>query len=53
MPQMSPMNWLNLFFIFTIIFIMFSIMNYYMFFPSMPKSIMTKKYKMTSMNWKW
>nr|WLF86369.1 ATP synthase F0 subunit 8 [Teinopalpus aureus] len=31
MPQMMPINWLLFFFFFISIFIMFNIMNYYIF----------------------
>nr|SPP23449.1 ATP synthase F0 subunit 8 [Graphium androcles] len=31
MPQMMPINWIMLFIFFILIFIMFNIMNYYIF----------------------
>nr|YP_009725094.1 ATP synthase F0 subunit 8 [Rotunda rotundapex]QGW14832.1 ATP synthase F0 subunit 8 [Rotunda rotundapex]WAR64271.1 ATP synthase F0 subunit 8 [Rotunda rotundapex] len=31
MPQMMPINWIFLFFIFIYIFLIFNIMNYYIF----------------------
>nr|UFZ13958.1 ATP synthase F0 subunit 8 [Taeniochauliodes natalensis] len=52
MPQMSPMNWLMLFLFFSMMLIMFNIMNYYLINPlSMKYSI--KNFKMNSLNWKW
>nr|YP_010894823.1 ATP synthase F0 subunit 8 [Amiota femorata]WJW73336.1 ATP synthase F0 subunit 8 [Amiota femorata] len=53
MPQMAPISWLSLFIIFTISFILFSILNYYSYLPSSPKSTNLKKIVMNSMNWKW
>nr|UOR16936.1 ATP synthase F0 subunit 8 [Aplomya sp.] len=54
MPQMSPINWLSLFIIFTITFMIFSLMNYYLYTPNMPKSkLMNKNFLKNSMNWKW
>nr|AET13033.1 ATP synthase F0 subunit 8 [Bittacomorphella fenderiana] len=54
MPQMAPMSWLILFMFFSIIFIMFNMMNYYNSMPiysSKTKSI--TNIKINSMNWKW
>nr|WJJ67808.1 ATP synthase F0 subunit 8 [Scathophaga stercoraria] len=54
MPQMSPINWLSLFIVFTITFILFNTMNYYSFIPSMPQSkLINKTLKSNSLNWKW
>nr|AJG02518.1 ATP synthase F0 subunit 8 [Euplectus karstenii] len=51
MPQMAPMNWIFLYFLFTIIFIMMNFINYYytMYTPTNKISFM-KKY---NFNWKW
>nr|APX39207.1 ATP synthase F0 subunit 8 [Gonioctena olivacea] len=51
MPQMMPLNWLTLFFYFTMIFLMFNIINYYMFLYT-TKTSSTKKINM-KFNWKW
>nr|AML25720.1 ATP synthase F0 subunit 8 [Staphylinidae sp. BMNH 1274234] len=51
MPQMAPMNWLLLFFMFIIVFIMFNILNYYCFIYT-PKTSMFKK-KNSMISWKW
>nr|YP_010400376.1 ATP synthase F0 subunit 8 [Protomiltogramma cincta]UQS76075.1 ATP synthase F0 subunit 8 [Protomiltogramma cincta] len=54
MPQMAPINWLSLFIIFSMTFVIFMIMNYYVFTPYMPKSSIMKNIQMTnSLNWKW
>nr|UOU85334.1 ATP synthase F0 subunit 8 [Cordilura albipes] len=53
MPQMAPINWLSLFIIFSMAFIMFNMMNYYSFMPLMPKSKLSIKNSMLSLNWKW
>nr|UEX92144.1 ATP synthase F0 subunit 8 [Acidiella didymera] len=53
MPQMAPMGWLNLFIIFSITFILFSMMNYYMTLYKSPQSKTIYKLSMKSLNWKW
>nr|WMQ76593.1 ATP synthase F0 subunit 8 [Hydora sp.] len=51
MPQMAPMNWVSLFIMFIIIFLMFNSMNYFMFiYENKSYSIKTNKY---FLNWKW
>uniref|UniRef100_A0AAU7L2M5 ATP synthase complex subunit 8 n=1 Tax=Asceles clavatus TaxID=3127719 RepID=A0AAU7L2M5_9NEOP len=52
MPQMAPISWLTLFFIFSITLISFSIMNYFMISPEAPKPS-EKKIISSSLNWKW
>nr|AYW52314.1 ATP synthase F0 subunit 8 [Anthribidae sp. 9 ACP-2013] len=51
MPQMAPLNWLTLFLFFTLIFLMFNIINYFIFSssPFMKPKMMNKK----KINWKW
>nr|AXS65613.1 ATP synthase F0 subunit 8 [Cucujoidea sp. 43 KM-2017] len=51
MPQMAPLNWLMLFFYFTMIFIIFNILNYYMFLYQVKKE--TFKKSKFQINWKW
>nr|QEL51265.1 ATP synthase F0 subunit 8 [Philonthus decorus] len=51
MPQMAPMNWLTLFILFTIIFLMFNVMNYFSF--KYPVKKFTTKKKTNKINWKW
>nr|YP_010693220.1 ATP synthase F0 subunit 8 [Bactrocera fulvicauda]WCB99012.1 ATP synthase F0 subunit 8 [Bactrocera fulvicauda] len=53
MPQMAPIGWLSLFIIFSITFILFSMMNYYSVIPKTPKTETSKSYSTTSLNWKW
>nr|YP_009995327.1 ATP synthase F0 subunit 8 [Ochthebius capicola]QNP09730.1 ATP synthase F0 subunit 8 [Ochthebius capicola] len=51
MPQMAPMNWLFLFLMFTMIFLMFNSMNYFSFkYDNLKKFIIKKNLKL---NWKW
>nr|QFU28808.1 ATP synthase F0 subunit 8 [Curtos costipennis] len=51
MPQMAPLFWLNLFFMFILIFLMFKTMNY---FSIMYKSFNNKTSKTNKMiYWKW
>nr|QNE85767.1 ATP synthase F0 subunit 8 [Helina impuncta] len=53
MPQMAPINWLSLFIIFSISFMIFNVMNYYSYMPIMPKLTLYKKNKSFTFNWKW
>nr|QLY89931.1 ATP synthase F0 subunit 8 [Clusiodes albimanus] len=53
MPQMAPISWLLLFIMFSLIFILFNIMNYYSFFTLSPKSSMVSKNMTPSLTWKW
>nr|ASY98381.1 ATP synthase F0 subunit 8 [Phyllocrania paradoxa]WVH38925.1 ATP synthase F0 subunit 8 [Phyllocrania paradoxa] len=52
MPQMMPLNWLTMFLFFSILLIIFNMMNYYS--PS-HKSNYSLSTKMTikTMTWKW
>nr|UFZ12816.1 ATP synthase F0 subunit 8 [Acanthacorydalis sinensis] len=52
MPQMAPINWLILFLLFSIIMIMFNIMNYFIYSASLPKESITNL-KLNSLIWKW
>nr|YP_009048412.1 ATP synthase F0 subunit 8 [Melanargia asiatica]YP_010528780.1 ATP synthase F0 subunit 8 [Melanargia meridionalis]AHH92988.1 ATP synthase F0 subunit 8 [Melanargia asiatica]UXW65902.1 ATP synthase F0 subunit 8 [Melanargia meridionalis] len=54
MPQMMPINWLFSFLFFICIFILFNIINYYIFnynykFKNLSKTFSLKK----NMFWKW
>nr|UDD74618.1 ATP synthase F0 subunit 8 [Monodiamesa sp. 2 CZ-2021a] len=54
MPQMAPISWLILFFIFSITMILFNIMNYYCTLPKNVNSELSKSnFSNNSMNWKW
>nr|YP_010044298.1 ATP synthase F0 subunit 8 [Cerace xanthocosma]QPF22949.1 ATP synthase F0 subunit 8 [Cerace xanthocosma] len=53
MPQMMPINWMLSFLFFIYVFILFNIMNYYIF---QMKFFYTKKNKKMThkiFNWKW
>nr|UFZ12868.1 ATP synthase F0 subunit 8 [Corydalus sp. 1 YLJ-2021a] len=52
MPQMAPINWLLLFFLFSMILILFNIMNYFIITPSSPE-LTLKNFKKNNLNWKW
>nr|QZL38951.1 ATP synthase F0 subunit 8 [Lixus subtilis] len=51
MPQMAPLNWLTLYILFTLLFLIMVIMNYYNFIYT-PKMKMIESMKKT-INWKW
>nr|AXS64798.1 ATP synthase F0 subunit 8 [Phalacridae sp. KM-2017] len=51
MPQMAPLSWLLMFIIFSTIFLIFNIMNYYNFLYPIKKTLIIKK--KISINWKW
>nr|YP_010692934.1 ATP synthase F0 subunit 8 [Anastrepha ornata]WCB98050.1 ATP synthase F0 subunit 8 [Anastrepha ornata] len=53
MPQMAPIGWLSLFIIFSITFMLFSMMNYYSVIPQSPKSDSISKSSTQPLNWKW
>nr|YP_010586553.1 ATP synthase F0 subunit 8 [Rhyacophila quadrifida]UZZ44367.1 ATP synthase F0 subunit 8 [Rhyacophila quadrifida] len=56
MPQMMPMNWIFLFFMTCLIFMVFNMMNYFNFNPLLINKYqnMTDKKNMTqSINWNW
>nr|YP_008081530.1 ATP synthase F0 subunit 8 [Erynnis montanus]AGJ72729.1 ATP synthase F0 subunit 8 [Erynnis montanus] len=53
MPQMMPINWIISFFMFIFIFILFNIMNFYIFntnYKMKKKMFMNNK---KNSNWKW
>nr|AVN67866.1 ATP synthase F0 subunit 8 [Therea petiveriana] len=52
MPQMMPMNWTILYFMFIFTLMLFSLMNYYLFSPT-NKIMLTKSMKTNNPNWKW
>nr|AOY40088.1 ATP synthase F0 subunit 8 [Scolytinae sp. BMNH 1043104] len=51
MPQMAPINWISLYMMFTIVFMMTCIMNYFMFLY-LPKNTLKMK-KEQKLFWKW
>nr|QRV62638.1 ATP synthase F0 subunit 8 [Stictonectes escheri] len=52
MPQMAPMNWIMLYMMFSIIFIIFNLMNYYIFITE-KKIIKTNFFIKKMLEWKW
>nr|YP_010999511.1 ATP synthase F0 subunit 8 [Ochthebius subinteger]WPM98436.1 ATP synthase F0 subunit 8 [Ochthebius subinteger] len=52
MPQMAPMNWLILFIMFSMIFMMYSSLNYFSFIYLFNKSHNNIKLN-NKLNWKW
>nr|AVN67712.1 ATP synthase F0 subunit 8 [Eurycotis decipiens] len=52
MPQMMPLSWFLLFLIFSTMFMLFNLMNYFSHIPMM--NFMEKKMiNIKIMNWKW
>nr|UEK24776.1 ATP synthase F0 subunit 8 [Neoephemera projecta] len=54
MPQMAPLSWLLLFILFSMIFMMFNILNYFCYSPS-PQSTLNETTLTLNppMNWMW
>uniref|UniRef100_A0AB39A6P6 ATP synthase complex subunit 8 n=1 Tax=Demicryptochironomus spatulatus TaxID=3231394 RepID=A0AB39A6P6_9DIPT len=55
MPQMSPMSWMILFFMFTMLFLFFNILKYFNFIPTFnpTKNNITFSLSNSPMTWKW
>nr|QHD26847.1 ATP synthase F0 subunit 8 [Dioryctria yiai] len=53
MPQMMPINWLLSFFFFLLIFILFNMMNYYIFNIKINTSLNNNKINSKNLTWKW
>nr|SSD62290.1 ATP synthase F0 subunit 8 [Allancastria cerisyi ferdinandi] len=54
MPQMMPLNWLLYFFLFIMIFILFNIMNYFIFNIKNKNNLSSQLKKMfKNLSWKW
>nr|UFR82932.1 ATP synthase F0 subunit 8 [Dynastes hercules hercules] len=51
MPQMAPLNWLALFFLFITVFLIFNVINYFTFLYPPKKPSLQKTTKKIS--WKW
>nr|YP_010526594.1 ATP synthase F0 subunit 8 [Megaxyela euchroma]UXP85886.1 ATP synthase F0 subunit 8 [Megaxyela euchroma] len=52
MPQMAPINWLIMFSMFSLILLLFNILNYFCFNYKVPSSI-NSKFNTYPLNWKW
>nr|QTO35950.1 ATP synthase subunit 8 [Spodoptera picta] len=53
MPQMMPINWLISFFLFVFIYMIFNVMNYYIFNKKSLKLNKNMNLKLKNFNWKW
>nr|YP_010439581.1 ATP synthase F0 subunit 8 [Daddala brevicauda]UTC33471.1 ATP synthase F0 subunit 8 [Daddala brevicauda] len=53
MPQMMPINWLLSFFFFILIFLIFNIMNYYIFNINFSNKNNNLNFKKKNLFWKW
>uniref|UniRef100_UPI0030FF1220 ATP synthase F0 subunit 8 n=1 Tax=Coladenia agnioides TaxID=2866479 RepID=UPI0030FF1220 len=54
MPQMMPINWIISFFMFIMIFILFNIMNYYIFNINKKKKMIKLNFNNNNyLSWKW
>ncbi|YP_194914.1 ATP synthase F0 subunit 8 (mitochondrion) [Aedes albopictus] len=53
MPQMAPISWLTLFFIFSITLVIFNMKNYFCFFYNSNESCQNLNIKQYKLNWKW
>nr|ASN65954.1 ATP synthase F0 subunit 8 [Odontocheila batesii] len=52
MPQMAPMNWIMLYILFSMIYLLVNFMNYYIYsIKSTYKKL--SKFITKSINWKW
>nr|YP_010999478.1 ATP synthase F0 subunit 8 [Hetaerina titia]WPM98320.1 ATP synthase F0 subunit 8 [Hetaerina titia] len=52
MPQMAPMSWMMLFVMFSTTLLVMNTVNYYLYYPQMPK-FQEKKKQIKTLNWKW
>nr|YP_010546141.1 ATP synthase F0 subunit 8 [Calomera brevipilosa]UYK51607.1 ATP synthase F0 subunit 8 [Calomera brevipilosa] len=52
MPQMAPMNWIILYIMFSVIFILVNFLNYYIYSIKSPSKKLNK-FMFKSINWKW
>nr|YP_010478006.1 ATP synthase F0 subunit 8 [Chrysodeixis acuta]UVI59363.1 ATP synthetase F0 subunit 8 [Chrysodeixis acuta] len=53
MPQMMPINWLFSFVFFVCIYLIFNIMNYYIFNMKISKNNKNINIKLKNLTWKW
>nr|CAB4244817.1 unnamed protein product [Chrysodeixis includens] len=53
MPQMMPINWLFSFFFFVCIYLIFNIMNYYIFNVKISNKNNINNIKLKNLIWKW
>nr|AOY39919.1 ATP synthase F0 subunit 8 [Scolytinae sp. BMNH 1039994] len=53
MPQMAPMNWTSMYVLFSMLFLLTMIMNYFVFLYSTDNETHQKKTKSHHQTWKW
>nr|YP_010305120.1 ATP synthase F0 subunit 8 [Imosca coreana]ULR87027.1 ATP synthase F0 subunit 8 [Imosca coreana] len=53
MPQMMPINWIMSFIFFLLIFLIFNIMNYYIYNNKISNKNNYLNIKLKNLNWKW
>nr|AZJ16973.1 ATP synthase F0 subunit 8 [Caenis sp. JYZ-2018] len=54
MPQMAPISWLTLFILFSILYILYAMLNYFSAVPTPQQtSASIQKLNGTPYNWKW
>nr|QNE86000.1 ATP synthase F0 subunit 8 [Platambus maculatus] len=53
MPQMAPMNWMFLYIFFSMTFMLFNFINYYMFIVNNNMNKINNKFNNKYLNWKW
>nr|AII02437.1 ATP synthase F0 subunit 8 [Drepana arcuata] len=53
MPQMMPINWMMSFIFFLVIFLMFNIINYYIYNNNNSIKNINKNFKLKNFSWKW
>nr|YP_010259502.1 ATP synthase F0 subunit 8 [Ahamus yushuensis]UIX24742.1 ATP synthase F0 subunit 8 [Ahamus yushuensis]UJP71234.1 ATP synthase F0 subunit 8 [Thitarodes sp. XS20]WRY71462.1 ATP synthase F0 subunit 8 [Ahamus luquensis] len=53
MPQMYPLNWIMLFIYFILIFILFNILNYYIYMYKSNNLNNKLLFKNINLTWKW
>nr|YP_010414778.1 ATP synthase F0 subunit 8 [Mythimna unipuncta]YP_010627125.1 ATP synthase F0 subunit 8 [Targalla apicifascia]URT60132.1 ATP synthase F0 subunit 8 [Mythimna unipuncta]WBK26816.1 ATP synthase F0 subunit 8 [Targalla apicifascia] len=53
MPQMMPINWMISFVFFLLVYLIFNIMNYYIFNNKKLNKNNNLSFKLKNFNWKW
>nr|UJG45569.1 ATP synthase F0 subunit 8 [Caenis horaria] len=54
MPQMAPISWLTLFLLFSILYLLYAILNYFSAVPCPQEtSVSSSNLVTTPYNWKW
>nr|UYX62318.1 ATP synthase F0 subunit 8 [Orthopygia glaucinalis] len=53
MPQMMPINWMISLLFFIVVFIIFNMMNYYIFNFNIKMDNKTNNFSLKNLTWKW